>query len=121
MATAYTIRYGRAKAEGGPSEGGTVSDSAGFGDAPRVLGDGEGTPPTGGGSIDDKEGGALDGRIGSGSGAMSSEVEEVSIVICFVVAGSRKLKKVGQHRTATDGFLCPGRCAIGGLFKPARL
>jgi hypothetical protein len=62
----------------------------------------------GGGSITE---GAGDGcETGSGSGGRASSVEEVSIVMCFVLGGfCRRVKRMGQHLTPTEGFLCPGR------------
>ena len=87
MATAYTIRYGRLNAEGGPAgvppEAGT-SPSDGFGDAAARPGDGEGALVSGGGSIDECDVGALDGIAGSGSAGISSSADAVSIVICLV-------------------------------------
>ena len=47
---------------------------------------------------------------GGGSDEMASSPEEVSTVICFVVAFiERELYRTGEHFTATEGFLCPGR------------
>jgi hypothetical protein len=60
------------------------SDSTGFGDAAVRLGEGEGALVRGGGSMDACEVGALDGRAGSGSARISSSVDEVSMVICWV-------------------------------------
>ena len=87
VATAYTIRYGRLKAEMGPGGGlpeVARSDSIGFGDADVRLGEGEGALVSGGGSMDACEVGALDGSAGSGSAGISSSIDEVSIVICLV-------------------------------------
>ena len=64
--------------------------------------------------------GAL-GCAGSGKGAKSLPAADVSIVICLVSVGRRRLYTTGEHLTAIDGFLCPGRCATGGLLSPARL
>jgi hypothetical protein len=55
VATAYTIRYGRANAEGGPAgrlDAGPASRSEGFGDGAVILGDGDGALVNGGGSIE---------------------------------------------------------------------
>jgi hypothetical protein len=87
VATAYTIRYGRLNAEIGPGGGlpdVAGSDSTGLGDAAARLGDGEGALVSSGGSMDACDVGALDGRAGSGSAGISSSVDEVSMVICFV-------------------------------------
>lgn len=88
MATAYIMRYGRLNAEGGPGGGPTdvdVSLSNCFdGDADDRLGEGEGALVNLGGSMDECDVGALDGIAGSGNAGISSSVEEVSIVICFV-------------------------------------
>jgi len=70
VATAYTIRYGRLKAETGPGgglAGADVSLSLGLGEAAVILGEGDGALVNGGGSIDACEVGALEGRAGSGS------------------------------------------------------
>jgi hypothetical protein len=73
----------------------------------------------GGGSMD-----ALfeDDTTGSGSEVNVSSTDDVSRVMWLVGFGPcLRAKKIGEHLTATDGFLCPGRCAIGGLLKPARV
>lgn len=41
--------------------------------------------------MDELEGGSLACIIGSGNGAMSSMIEEESKVMCFVVAGVRRV------------------------------
>lgn len=81
------MRYGRLKADvgpgGGPVEAGT-SPSAGFGEGADTLGDGEGALVMGGGSIDACDVGGFDGMAGSGRDGISSSIEDVSMVICFV-------------------------------------
>ena len=87
VATAYTIRYGKLKAETGPGgglPGVPTSPSTGFGDAAATLGEGEGALVSGGGSMEAFEVGALDGMAGSGNAGISSSADEVSMVICFV-------------------------------------
>jgi len=86
------MRYCNANAGGGPGGGtgadvGVVSDSSGLGDAAATTCDGEGAL-IGGGSMDEFEMGALDGIIGSGNAGISSSVDDVSIVICFVATGA---------------------------------
>jgi len=74
-------------AEGGP-EGRAdevVESSIGLGDPAVRLGDGEGALVSGGGSMDEFEGGILDGSAGSGKDGISSSADVVSIVICLVV------------------------------------
>lgn len=88
VATAYTIRYGKLKAEIGPGGGlptAPESPSTGFGDAAATLGEGDGALVSGGGSIEAFEVGALDGMAGSGNAGISSSADDVSMVICFVV------------------------------------
>jgi hypothetical protein len=74
VATAYIIRYGRAKAGAGPAGGGTgvpFSPSVCFGDGADMLGDGDGAL-VGGGSIDECDVGAFEGMTGSGKDGISS-------------------------------------------------
>jgi hypothetical protein len=71
----------------------------------------------GGGSITDGAGEGLD--KGSGRGARGSSEDDVSMVMCLVTGGlCLSVYATGEHLTATDGFLWPGRCAIGGLLIP---
>ena len=90
------MRYGSAKAgagagvDGGGSPevdaktDGVVSPSVGLGeDVGLVASDGEGIV-VGGGSIAECGNGGLEGMTGSGSKAMASSEEDVSIVICVV-------------------------------------
>jgi hypothetical protein len=100
-----------------------VFDSASCdrGDGALVLGAGVGILVTGGGSIAVCVDEGFGATIGAGKGGMSSAVEDVSIVMVWVEAGSRKLYRAGEHRTAIDGRLCPGKCAIGGLSRPPLL
>lgn len=68
--------------------------------------------------------GILEGMTGSGKGVISlsfPSCDEVSTVICLVDMDCRNSCSTGEHLIAIDGFLWPGKCAIGGLFKPARL
>ena len=59
---------------------------------------------------------------GGGKAVMFSSPEEVSTVICLVAtADLRMLYLIGEQLTAIEGFLWPGRCAMGGLFRPARV
>lgn len=87
MATAYIIRYGSEKAIVGPCELAfdvSTSKNFGFGDDAGPEGSvvcGRG----GGGSIMECVGDF--GTAGSGSSAIVSSAEEVSIVMFFVVAG----------------------------------
>lgn len=78
VATAYTIRYGKANA----GVGTTLSPSLGFGDEVGLassFGDGMIALVGGGGSI--AEGfGDLEGTTGSGKAGMASSAEAVSIV-----------------------------------------
>ena len=92
MATAYTIRYGRPNAGGGPAGGAGVEGFCSVswrcrGEAiAAALEEGEGALVRGGGSIVEFEMGCgLEGIAGSGKGGMSSSVR-VSIVISFVSA-----------------------------------
>lgn len=83
MATAYTTRYGNANAGVGPA----VSPSLGFGDEVGLvvsIGDGMIALLGGGGSIAEGFDGDFDGTMGSGSAAMASSAEAVSMVICVV-------------------------------------
>lgn len=117
VATAYTMRYGSANAGLGPGVDASVSTLRALdGVAPEsdvVLAGG------GGGSITDATVG--DFSIGSGNGGSASS-PDVSMVMCFVGGGDwRSVYKTGEHLTTTDGFLCPGRCAIGGLLMPPRV
>lgn len=73
-----------------------------------MLGAGVGTPVIGGGSIV-VGADVFDGTKGAGRGAISSAVEDVSIVIFLVGAESLRLYRTGEHLTAIDGLLCPGR------------
>lgn len=110
VATAYTIRYGSANAEGGPGGGFVVSDSNGRSDAAGIAaGEGDGIAFRGGGSMEELDKGSFDGRTGSGKGVISPSDEEESRVMCLVVVVCRKLYRIGEHRTAIDGFLWPGR------------
>lgn len=81
------MRYGRLKADvgpgGGPAEVGP-SPSVGFGDGADTLGEGDGALVMGGGSMDECDVGSFDGMIGSGREGISSSIEDVSMVICFV-------------------------------------
>lgn len=61
-------------------------------------------------------------EMGSGSAGIGSSSEDVSMVICFVTGGfSLRVYAMGEHLIATDGFLCPGRWAMGGLLIPPRV
>jgi hypothetical protein len=87
VATAYIIRYGRVKADGGPAGGAVfveASPSAGLGDGADMPGEGEGALVMRGGSIDECDVGGFDGMTGSGKDGISSSIFEVSIVICLV-------------------------------------
>ena len=43
---------------------------------------------------------------GSGSDGIASSEDEVSIVMCFVIGGlCLSVYTIGEHLTATDGFL----------------
>lgn len=76
----------------------------------------------GGGSIVEWDAGVLEGIAGSGKGVISpSLLDEVSTAMCFVLVAVRSSYSTGEHLTATEGFLWPGKCAIGGLFSPPRL
>ena len=55
-----------------------------MGDGADTLGEGDGALVIGGGSIEECDVGGLDGMIGSGKEGISSSVDEVSIVICWV-------------------------------------
>ena len=83
MATAYTTRYGRAKA----GVGAVLSPSLGFGDEVGLansLGDGMTALVGGGGSIAERFEGDLEDTTGSGSAGMGSSAEAVSMVIWVV-------------------------------------
>lgn len=89
MATAYTIRYGRAKAGLGPGADTLFSTAAPFDEAvpsaaagAAVVEDGVGS---GGGSMTD--GAAAGLETGSGREGMVSSAEDVSIVTCLVTGG----------------------------------
>jgi len=69
------------------AEVGVVSGSSGLGDAAATSCEGEGAL-SGGGSMDEFDIGALDGITGSGNAGISSSVDDVSIVICFVATGA---------------------------------
>ena len=57
-----------------------------------------------GGTID------ADSAGGGNEGIASSSEEDVSMVICFVESEVvRGVYRTGEHFTATEGFLCPGR------------
>lgn len=61
-------------------------------------------------------------EMGSGREGIASSDDDVSIVICFVTGGlCRNVYTTGEHLTAIDGFLWPGRCAMGGLLMPPRV
>lgn len=118
VATAYTIRYGRANAGGGPGLWGSASVTV-LGEGADVASVKEEVAVKGGGSIKVVE---VCGTIGSGNSGISSLADEVSIVmwlVGFVV--ERNVYSTGEHLTATEGFLWPGRWATGGLLKPARV
>jgi len=86
-----------------------------------ALGDGEGALVSGGGSMAACEVGGLVGIAGSGKAGMSSS-PLVSMVISLVsVCCERRVYCMGEHLTAIDAFLCPGRWATGGLLRPARV
>jgi hypothetical protein len=56
---------------------------------------------------------------GSGRAGIGSSAEDVSMVMYFVVGGDcLRVYNIGEHLTATDGFLWPGRCAMGALLMP---
>lgn len=62
---------------------------------------------SGGGSMKVEE---LGGTMGSGSKGISSEPDEVSIVIWLVgLLVDLSVYRMGEHLTATEGFLCPGK------------
>lgn len=67
--------------------GGPVADvsgsTVGFGEGADMLGDGEGAL-VGGGSIEECDVGGLGSMMGSGSEGISSSLDDVSMVICFV-------------------------------------
>jgi len=78
------MRYGRLNAGVGPAGGpAEVSLSIGLGDGADMLGEGEGAL-VGGGSMEECDVGGLDPIMGSGREGISSSVDDVSIVICFV-------------------------------------
>lgn len=59
---------------------------------------------TEGGTID------VDSAGGGNEGIASSSVDDVSMVMCFVKSEVvRGVYKIGEHFTAMEGFLCPGR------------
>jgi hypothetical protein len=59
---------------------------------------------------------------GGGRAGIASSGEEVSTVMFFVTTGDfLRVYMIGEHFIAMDGFLCPGRCAMGGLLRPARV
>ena len=90
----------------------------GFGDGADIDSGADVEPVRGGGSINV----GVCGTMGSGSRGISSPAEDVSIVIWLVgFVVDRKVYSIGEHLTATEGFLCPGRWATGGLLKPARV
>jgi hypothetical protein len=74
----------------------------------------------GGGSITDEAG---EGFVkGSGREGIGSSEDDVSMVMCLVTGGlCLSVYTTGEHLTATDGFLWPGRCAMGGLLIPPRV
>jgi hypothetical protein len=128
VATAYIIRYGKPNAAGGP--GGTCDVgipsesyvfSADFGEGAVMLGDGDGALVTGGGSMLELETDARCCMAGSGRAGISSPAD-VSMVICLVgTVDARSWYSTGEHLTAMEGLLCPGRKATGGLLSPARV
>lgn len=85
------MRYGSANAGGGPVDGAVESASCGFGDEIRPAAKGNCAVVIDGGSMVEIEEGLMEGRTGSGRGAISSFAEEVSTVICFVGEGRRRL------------------------------
>lgn len=86
MATAYTIRYGRAKAALGPGVDAFVSVDTPFGGAPSaaVVEAGVGS---GGGSMTDAVVDVDALETGSGREGMVSSAEDVSMVTCLVTGG----------------------------------
>jgi hypothetical protein len=88
VATAYTIRYGKANAGAGPAEftpdSGSLGEDVGL---PISLVDGMAMFEGGGGSIDEEEVGNVDGIMESGSAGIASSAEDVSNVICTVGFG----------------------------------
>lgn len=86
MATAYTIRYGRAKAGLGPGVEALFSAAAPFeGAAPSAAALVEVSVGSGGGSMTE---GVADGlETGSGRDGMVSSADEVSMVTCLVTGG----------------------------------
>jgi hypothetical protein len=84
-----------------------------------MLGDGDGALVTGGGSMLELETEARCCMAGSGRAGMSSPAD-VSMVICLVgTVDDRNWYRTGEHRTAIEGLLWPGRKATGGLLRPA--
>ena len=87
MATAYTIRYGKANAGLGPAVWVVVSFSVFLGEDAGLeisLGEGIVALVVGGGSIAELLVGAFDGTTGSGNADIASSPDDVSIVICAV-------------------------------------
>lgn len=83
VATAYTTRYGNAKA----GVGATVSPSLGLGDEVGLaisFGEGMTGLAGGGGSIAEGLDGDFEGTTGSGNAGIGSSAEAVSMVICVV-------------------------------------
>lgn len=109
VATAYTIRYGNANAA---LEGVEVE----LEDESFIGVDGvPGVEVLAGGSI-------CVVTAGGGSNGIASSEEDVSTVMFLVCTEFlRSVYITGEHLMAMDGFLCPGRCAIGGLLSPARV
>ena len=88
VATAYTIRYGNAKAGDGPGALEPVSTSIGLGDdvgLPMSPGDGIVVLECGGGSMALYRLGIDEGTAGPGRAGMASSGDEVSTVMCTVV------------------------------------
>ena len=87
VATAYTIRYGKAKAGSGPGLDEPLSPSIeGDGLALLISLVGGGTTVSrGGGSIVELVGGTREASAGSGNDGIEPSAEEVSKVICLVV------------------------------------
>lgn len=90
MATAYAIRYGKAKVGFGPGVDAVVSMSRGFEGVVIVslLSPSDTTVGGGGGSMTDGVGdGFTTGSMGSGNAGMGSSGEEVSRVMFLVTGG----------------------------------
>ena len=81
-----------------------VSPSAdGLGEGAAIDSGIESVADSGGGSMNDE---GVCGTIGSGSSGISSLAEAVSMVIWFVgLVVERKVYRIGEHLTATEGFL----------------